>query len=77
MSRWRWHEDDDNMEDEDLEDLDGRALMRMTSIVETWMERTRMARIEISKWMVMEKMLIATTVDQLTMTLVTSAIYMP
>ena len=65
------------MEDEDLEYLDGRALMRMTSIVETWMERTRMARIEISKWMVMEKMLIATTVDQLTMTLVTSAIYMP
>ena len=65
------------MEDEDLEDLDGRALMRMTSIVETWMERTRMARIEISKWMVMEKMLIATTVDQLTTTFVTSAIYMP
>jgi hypothetical protein len=65
------------MEDEDLEDLDGRALMRMTSIVEIWMERTRMARIEISKWMVMEKMLIATTVDQLTMTFVTSVIYMP
>ena len=51
--------------------------MKMTTTwkMRTW--RTRMARIEISKWMVMEKMLIATTVDQLTTTFVTSAIYMP
>jgi len=58
------------------------TLMSLTLVVKTWMrtwmgrtwmERTGMARIEIRKWMVMEKTLAATKVDQSTMTFMTSA----